>query len=356
MERYFFIFTNLIYRKHMKSIVRILSFIYLLFSITFINAQSSKNYSSKIDSILQSKQTIPFNGVILIAKDNKINYQKSVGYKDIDAKIPLDMDTQFEIMSITKQITAVLILQEVEKGNIALNQSIKNYLPNLTQPWANAVTVHHLLNHSHGIDDIEKPLLFEPGTNFKYGNLSNILLGKILEKITEQSYAHLADNLFKKLKMTNTSFYSSLQNPNLANGYFFTDKPNKVNDPISVESYPADGVISTAGDLLIWNNALHKGKLLPKKLYKLMTSESIKSQHDLFGKEPMGYGYNIRIAKHNNITYLGHTGLGNGYSALNIYIPEKKISLIILENQMSEDRDLFYFLENLIKNALLDNL
>lgn len=94
-----------------------------------------------------------------------------------------------------------LILKEVEKGSINLQSSIKKYLPDLTESWADSVTVHQLLNHTHGIVDTEKPLVFKPGSRFKYGNLSYMLLGEILAKVSGKTYVELADELFRKLNM-----------------------------------------------------------------------------------------------------------------------------------------------------------
>lgn len=69
----------------------------------------------------------------------------------------------------------------------------------------------------------------------------------------------------------------------------------------------------------------------------------------------MGYGYNIRIAESNGIKYFGHTGLGDGFSSLNIYVPKSDLHIIILENQMNENSDLFYYFEKLIKNIVFES-
>ena len=330
---------------------------FLIFSFTTnIFSQTHKNRQNKIDSIIQIETPVHFNGVILINKNGKTTYSKAFGFSDIENKTPMEMNDQFEIMSNTKQITSVLVLKEVEKGKIDLHIPIKKYLPFLKQTWADSVTVHQLLNHTHGIVDVEKPLVFKPGTDFKYGNLSNILLGKIVENVSKKTYRELAAKLFKQLKMNDTFCYSASDKRNLVFGYI--NKENKFskveNSMINDENLPADGVISTAHDLVIWNNRLHKGKILSAASYRLMVSESAKSQHDVFGKEKMGYGYNIRIAETNGIQYLGHTGLGDGFSSLNIYIPKADLNIIVLENQMNDNSDLFYYTEKLIKDIIFE--
>ncbi|MCD0456055.1 beta-lactamase family protein [Chryseobacterium sp. LC2016-27] len=331
---------------------------FLIFSLS-VNAfsQTDKNWQNKIDSIIQIKEPVNFNGVVLINKNSKTVYSKAFGFSDIENKTPLKINDQFEIMSNTKQITSVLVLKEVEKGKIDLQTPIKKYLPELKQTWADSVTVHQLLNHTHGITDLEKPLAFKPGTDFKYGNLSNILLGKIIEKTSKKTYRQLATELFKQLKMNDTFCYSKNDRKDLVRGYI--NKENKFskveNSMINEENLPADGVITTAKDLIIWNDQLHKGKILSPKSYQLMTSGSARSQHDVFGKEKMGYGYNIRIVEVNGIQYLGHTGLGDGFSSLNIYVPKADLHIIVLENQMNENSDLFYHTEKLIKDIVFES-
>lgn len=329
--------------------------LFFLFSFTCFYGQTKDNYSNRIDSLIKANGPRPFNGVILITQDGKSLYSKSYGFKNIKTRLPLQMNDQFEIMSNTKQITTVLLLREVEKGKVDLQSPIKKYLPFLHQSWADSVTVHQLLNHTHGIVDIEKPLLFKPGTDFKYGNLSNILLGKIIENVSNTSYTQLATDLFRTLKMKDTFCYSKINKRNLVSGHINKDNTLTVveNPFITDENLPADGVITTAKDLSTWNNQLHKGKVLSPKMYALMTTSSAMSQHDVFGKNKMGYGYNIRIVNDNGIKYLGHTGLGDGFASLNMYIPKSDVSIIVLENQMSENSDLYYYFETLIKNIVL---
>ncbi|WP_294304217.1 serine hydrolase [uncultured Chryseobacterium sp.] len=329
----------------------------LFLFLSFINSFAQNQYIFEIDSLVGTKNPRNFNGVILIAKKGKVQYSRAYGVKDIYDPVPLQMDDAFEIMSNTKQITAVLLLQEAEKGKVDLQAPIGNYLADLTQPWADSVTIHQLMNHTHGITDLNKALAFKPGSDFKYGNLSSILLGKIIEKVSGQSYKSAAENLFKKLGMNDTFLYSKDGNRKPVTGHmadrnvFSTAEESFITD----ENLPADGIVTTAKDLSIWNDALHKGKILTPEMYRLMTTPSAMSQHDVFGKEKVGYGYNIRIVNDQEISYFGHTGLGDGFTSLNIYFPKNEVSLIILENQMNENSDLYYYFEKEIKNIILSS-
>lgn len=316
-------------------------------------AQKKDDYKKSIDSLIQNTNPV-FNGVVIVSQNGKTIYSKAKGYSNFETKKPLTLDSQFEIMSLTRQITAALILKEVEKGKIDLHTPIKKYLPNLKQTWADTITIHQLLNHSHGITDLQKPLLFESGSDFKYGNEGYPILGQILESVSKKSYSDLTNDLFKKLKTNNTFCYSQDKDRNLVTGYMNNGGTleKAENNLISPYKVPSSGLISTVNDLLIWNNNLHKGKILKPESYKLMTSYTIKNQHNFFGKEKEGYGYGLRIIEQEAIKYFGHTGLGNGFSAVNLYFPESDVSMIVLENQMPEDSNLFYASEFKIKNIL----
>ncbi|MBE8726721.1 serine hydrolase domain-containing protein [Flavobacterium hungaricum] len=337
----------------MNPIFRLFTILFLLTNC-ILSAQKNDKISAQTDSTLLVSSP-KFNGTILISKNGKAVYSKAVGFADFDKKTPLKLDSQFEIMSNTRQFTAVLILQEVEKGKIDLQAPIKKYLHNLKQSWTDSITVHQLLNHTHGIVDPNKSLAFKPGTEFKYGNEGYPFLGMIIESVSKKPYAVMAEALFKKLKMNNTFCYSKDNTRNLVTGYM-NDKDaleKAANSLITPEKVPSAGIISTANDLLIWNNNLHKGKILKPETYQLMLQYNILAQHNVFGTEKVGYGYGLRIVDKESPKYYGHTGLGNGFSSVNLYFPESDVSIIVLENEMNANSDLFYKTGITIKKLLL---
>lgn len=325
-----------------------------LLSIT-VTAQKKEVYTHKIDSIITASDPIQFNGVVLVSQKGKVQYLKSNGYKDVEKKTPLKTNDQFEIMSNSKQVTAVLVLQAAEQGKLNLHTPIRKYLPTLTQSWADTVTIHHLLNHTHGITDLEKPTSFKAGSQFKYGNLSYMMLGEILKNTTGKNFTELAGSLFKKLKMNQTFVYNKKNNQSLVPGYmnennqFEKVKESFLNEDIA----PAAGIISTVQDLAKWDQALFKGKLLYPEFQKQMMTPSTRSQHNVFGKESMGFGYNVRFIKEAGLDYFAVTGLGDGFTSLNAYFPSTDTTLIILENQMPENSKYWSFKEAAIKNAVL---
>ena len=138
--------------------------LFWLLSISLLVGQNCPYVS--IDSLINKKSIRPFNGVILVHRKGKVVYSSQKGYSDIEKKIALSDNDRFVIGSVSKQITAVMILKEFEKGRVELDKPIKNYLPELTQGWADSVTIHDLLCHTHGIVDMNKPSVFPNGENF----------------------------------------------------------------------------------------------------------------------------------------------------------------------------------------------
>ncbi|MBP2833029.1 beta-lactamase family protein [Aquimarina sp. U1-2] len=111
------------------------------------NIELTDNHSERIDSLIQIKEPHFFNGVILITKDAEIVYKKEYGYPDFDNKVPISLNDKFRIGSNSKQITAVLILKEVEKGTIDLHKPIKEYLPNFNQSWTDSGNCSSLIEY-----------------------------------------------------------------------------------------------------------------------------------------------------------------------------------------------------------------
>jgi CubicO group peptidase (beta-lactamase class C family) len=321
--------------------------------------------SREIDALIKETTVRAFNGVILISQDGKTLYSTARGYSDFKIRTPVKMTDRFRIQSNTKQITAALILREVERGSIDLEAPISDYLPELKQDWSENVTVHQLLNMTSGITSLDAELAFVPGTQFYYSNAGYGLLGSIAEQVTGKSYAELASQLFAELGLNNTSAYYFGEEQDFIPGHYLsgdgTLTPVKLSDLFTSETWkpflPTGGVISTAADLLIWDTKLHNGQVITDASYKMMTEYSITASHSAFGTKPIGYGYGVRIDDASDKKHIGHAGRGIGYASIKFYIPEADISVIILENvYISNDPDIIYHFEREIRDLVLKSM
>lgn len=316
---------------------------YLLFLLFVWNVplfSQHEKLKASIDSLLKVQSSTPFNGVIYCVSDDEIVLNNVQGFSDLTAKSPLNLNDQFVIGSISKQFTAAIILKEYERKNVQLHVPIRWYLPELKQKWADSVTIHQLLTHTHGIVDMNKPSIFPAGSSYNYSQIGYDLLAKIAERATGKKFDVLSKELFKKCGMTSTLHPDSDGIKSLVIGY--TAKKDELEVEVnSFQNYPAaGGFISTVEDLVKWNECLYGGKVLKKKTLKLMQTQhqGAVRNHPLFGETH--YGYGITITKEKEILQLGQTGFTPGFVSMNFYYPETKTSLIILSNTVYGEGDL----------------
>jgi len=273
--------------------------------------------------------------------------------------------TYFRIQSNSKQVTAVIALREVEKGNLDLNSAISYIsLPSFDQTWADSVTIHQLLKMSAGIKGLYEPLLFQPGTDYLYSNVAYGLLGSIIESTTKRNFTQVANELFMELGMNNTFCYEFDKPENRPiNGYLVNQKGYKLDDfyarGITRDGWksfiPAGGIISNAKDLNRWYQLLHNGKILQKKSYDQMIHYSTRGQHDAFGEKKIGYGYGLRIDDSTPQKIVGHAGRGIGFANIKFYIPSSDANVIVLENVYHEDPNIIYHFEKEIRKIVMNS-
>ncbi len=276
----------------------------------------------------------------MITQNEKTVYSKVCGCSDYERKTPLKFNDRFVIGSISKQMTAVIVLQEYEKGHLKLDEPIRAYLPELSQNWADTVTIRHLLTHMHGISELNKPTAFPVGTQFDYGYSSPgyDLLAKIVERTSGKSFVELSMNLFATCKMKNSFHPSGKKQVSLVKGYAIQEDGKWKFETTSFRNPVAAGAfISTAADLALWNENLFGGKLLKKETFDLLTTKqpgAVRS-HPVFGTTE--YGLGITVDTQGGIVQWGQTGYADGFVSMDFYFPETKTSVIVLENVVSDE-------------------
>ena len=166
--------------------MRLLIKIFLL--LVTIAAHGQTERISKILDEIGSKEDL--SGVVLVGQGGQIIYQEAFGVANQSFSIPNNLDTKFLIGSLTKQFTAILVMQQVEAGQIDLDAPLTKYLPNFRKETGDKITIRQLLTHTHGIPNAEqmdryKPMTkeefikkyceanleFSPGTQFKYSDI-----------------------------------------------------------------------------------------------------------------------------------------------------------------------------------------
>ena len=326
--------------------------------------------ASYADPGLKIKIGSPFSGSILVAKNGEIIFQDAYGASDKITKTLNTVDTKFGIGSITKQFTAMLVMQLVEANQMQLEDTIAKYLPYLPKEKANHITIHQLLVHTSGLPHYEglpaigvslktfgnssysprelaeligkTRLINEPGEAFSYSSLGYHLLGTILEEVSQKSYAELLDeSIVKPLELQNTGFGSNdFVAKELSKGYVYRevygwDWWSAENGGTTTEApfrdqstaYAAGGMYSTVEDLFIWSEAVKSNRLLSLELTNKMLTPD---------KQGQCYGW-VRnwddiIEKNINVRLFGHGGALAGNSAF-IAMYDDETTIIYLSNR-----------------------
>lgn len=288
-----------------------------------------------------------FMGVVLVARDGDILFDKGYGSANLEWKIANDGDTKFRLGSVTKQFTGAAILLLQERGKVKLDAPIKTYLPDVPVAW-DKVTVRNLLTHSSGIpnftsfDDYaklktlaattdsliarfrDKPLDFQPGEKYAYSNSGYILLTAIVEKASGQPYAaFLADNIFKPLGMTDTGYDSHATIiPRRAAGYSPSPQGVVNTDYLDMTIPQGAGALySTSHDLLKWQRGLFGGKLLKP--------DSLKAYLTPFKDN---YALGVTVVTADGSTTVSHGGGIEGFNTWLGYDPDRKLTVVVLAN------------------------
>ncbi|UMQ41860.1 beta-lactamase family protein [Chryseobacterium sp. Y16C] len=295
------------------------------------NIQESLNKIDDFISYLEKNNAEA--GEISIFKGGKEIYKRSFGEASLSQK---DKVT-FQIGSITKSMTAIMIFKLIEKKQLNLNDKLSKFYSKI--PNAEKITISQMLHHSSGLGDyvtgkntmkwltdkvseeqimnhiIEQGSLFEPGTKVQYSNSGYYLLTKILEKVSKKSYAdNLKETFVQPLQLKN--FYTVSQKPtNVFSSYNYTNIWEPVKDFDFNNVVGVGDIATTPTNLNIIINALFAGKIVSKEnLSGMMPKE------DRFG---MG----LALVPFYSKMFVGHSGGTYGTNSLMIYNGEDDISI-----------------------------
>jgi CubicO group peptidase (beta-lactamase class C family) len=279
-----------------------------------------------------------FSGTVLLAKDGVPIFKGAYGMANKDFSAPNRIDTKFNLGSMNKMFTAVAIAQLVERGKLSFDDPLSKFVPDFPdKESAEKIRIKHLLTHTAGlggyfskrwnessramyrtVDDMMKlaaadeKLLFEPGTRWQYSNTGMLVLGKVIEKVTGQSYYdYVRENIAGPAGMANTDCYElDKVNPNLAVGYDkqFTDSGVSFTNNIFMHVLrggPQGGGYSTVEDLLKFDLALRSNKLVGAEYVKLLLSPKPELNSP-------NYGYGFQVDSESQVA--GH---GGGFPGIN---------------------------------------
>lgn len=321
-------------------------FLYTLLFSSFVNFSFAQNFDkNKLDNYFKTlEENNKFLGSIAVSENGKIIYSNAIGFSDIENNFKANTETKYRIGSISKTLTAVLILKAVEEGKLNLEQSIDKWFPQITN--SNKITISNLLKHRSGIhsftDDkdyldwhtlakTENEMLeiiskggsdFLPNEKSDYSNSNYVLLTYILEKTFKKSYPQIIEKyITKPLNLVNTKFGENINsNKNEAKSYRYAGNWKLENETHTSIPLGAGGIISTPTDLVKFSDALFNEKIIKKiSLTKMMEISD-------------GYGYGLfQFPFYDKVGY-GHTGGIDGFSSVLTYFKDGNISYALTSN------------------------
>ncbi|WP_185960182.1 serine hydrolase [Erythrobacter insulae] len=299
-----------------------------------------------------------FNGTVLIARNGKIIIRKSYGLANVELGVPNNPSLTYRVGSVTKPFTATLTFALIEKGQLRLDGTLGEYLPDLYAGTVVAdVTLAQLLSHISGITDVPqrfedpfyqttarmtfepkqyakewiKPELVEqPGTRWRYNNNAFLLVGAIISEVTGKSYAaNMQEHVFGPAGMTSSGVANKDDVvPGLANGYARDEDENPVK-PLYMDPgvfYAAAGIYSTAEDMLRFDQALYGNKIMSEAQRKLMHSPQVPFY---------AYGWGVGsydLPDGSKLPVVEHTGSVPGYQSNYVHSERNRDFVFVVSN------------------------
>ncbi len=332
--------------------------LFILYS-AISNAQNAQDEFDKYLTVRLRSDSIP-GATLLIAKGDKILKEKGYGFANLELQAPAKPETEYELASVSKPITATAIMLLVEEGKLFLDSSISKYLDDVPAAFR-PITLRHLMSHSSGLpmdhfaynklygpsalrytvkeqlaDLFKLKLLFDPGTNYNYSNAGFFLQAAIIEKVTGELYQDFVKTrIFDKAGMR-CSFFINGDSivANRSQGY--TRRKGRLvrfslEDAIqSIDANGFGGIISTAEDEMKFLLALSSGKIIKKESFQQMiTPTKMKngSPVDPPGRAGIGLAWFTREYEGKIcLSHSGHTGTQV------IYFPDQGFSVILFTN------------------------
>ncbi|OJJ17890.1 hypothetical protein BKI52_28955 [marine bacterium AO1-C] len=333
----------------------VLVFVLLVGNCSF-SQTSSKDIAQKIDDLLQNWAGKNRPGMaIAVMRDQEVIYKKAVGRANLEYGLPITSTTRFHVGSVSKQFTAFAIALLEAQGKLSLQDEVQKHLPQLPR-FAHKVKVLHLLNHTSGLRDNgdlirlvgskegdevtfnemvalvqqQKQLNFVPGSAYEYCNTGYMLLAKIVENVSGQSFLEFATQyIFKPLGMNRTTIFDD---PNrvikdLASSYWPISSEEFKRNNLNYAIYGSTGLVTTLEDLSKWAMNFAQPKVGSKALFQKMKTRGILNNGDT-----LRYALGQEIKTYKGLECVFHGGGIASYRAYVMRFPTKKLSIVVLSN------------------------
>jgi CubicO group peptidase (beta-lactamase class C family) len=351
----------------MKRVFALSAFIFLSL---LAHAQTLQDTLARIDKLFSIYKPQNPGCQLAICRNGAVIYSKAWGMADLEHQVPLTTGSVIEAGSVSKQFTAAAILLLAQQGKLSLDDDIRKYLPEMPD-YGTVIRIRHLLHHTSGLrdwgsivaitgwprttktysnDDVlyilshQKTLNNKPGDEFIYSNSNFNLLALIVKRVTGMELAEFTRQyIFIPAGMMHTQWRDDFNRIVLNRAIAYAKRDTGYETYMPNEyAYGHGGLITTAEDLLKWNEYYWNGKLGNPSLL----SQQIAVDH-LNNGMVNPYGAGLFIRRRRGWDYIWHDGATAGYRAYLLRYPQLKLSIAYLRNESDIDFALIHKVEDL---------
>lgn len=328
----------------------------LSLALTVGAAQAQDASAANIDAIFAHTGSTNAPGCAVgLQLGDSAPVRRAFGMADLEHAAPINVDTVFEAGSVSKQFTAAATLVLASEGRLSLDDDIRKYLPELPD-YGHPNTIAQLIGHTSGLRDWgdveeiagwprtdrvyemadvlhitarQRALNYDPGTAWSYTNTGYNLLAMIVQRVSGSTFVDFTrEHLFAPLGMTHTQWRDDFRRvvPGRAIAY------RRVSDGVYEQLMPFEntyahgGLLTTVGDLLIWNKALDDGRL------GAFVTKALQTPTLLSNGKPTMYARGLFMSSYHGAREISHDGATAGYRAWLGRFPDQHVSIAVLCN------------------------
>jgi CubicO group peptidase (beta-lactamase class C family) len=307
----------------------------------------AQDIQAEIDNIFSWATPAAPGCVCAVSQHGKVVVNRAYGAADLERPAPLKPNSVFDAGSLTKQFVAAATLLLVEEGRFSLSDDIRKNIPELPD-YGHKITVDHLLTHTSGLRDWpgianlaegdadaltmvlrQRGLNFVPGEEWSYSNSGYVLLKEMIARTSGMPFSEFARRrLFEPLGMGSTSYRDDLRDlvKDRALGYQKEGDSWEMAMMLDNDRGGGGALFTTAGDLLLWNEAMTSGRL------GAFVTAKIREPARLSNGRTLGYARGLFLDSNRGGPVIWHTGSADGYKSLLSRYPDQGLSIAILCN------------------------
>ncbi|QJE03655.1 beta-lactamase family protein (plasmid) [Massilia forsythiae] len=327
------------------------------------NAQLSQAPDLMVDSLFAAWDRPGMPGAVVeVIRAGKVVLSKGYGYADLEHNVPMTPSASFAIGSNSKQFTALSIYLLAQDGKLALDDDIRKYVPEVPD-FGKAITIRQLLHHTSGLRDYfelmflkgagtdavitqedvlalvkrQRALNFAPGHEYAYSNTGYLLLGQIIQRVSGMPLAEFARvRIFDPLGMKHTQFQNGCGTlvPQRVLSYLPSGAGGYDNAAVCEAADGAGGVVTTAGDLALWDRNFYDGRVGGIDLLAQMQVPG-----KLGNGQSNNYASALVIDAYRGRRIVKHGGDIRGFHTQLTRFPDQHFSVVVLANSSDLDKD-----------------